>query len=484
MQQGPENGLAMTPPTKPLTKPSTKPLGTATPAFAAHAARRTRLAQRLREAGGGLAVLPTAVERLRNGDSPYAFRHDSSFFYLTGFVEPQAWLVVEASGRSRLLCRPRDPDREIWDGHRLGPEAAVAALGVDEAYPIEALDTQLPGWLENQPAVWFPFEGHEGLATRLQGWLAQVRERAYSGVQAPTQQHDLNALVDGMRLFKDAPEIDAMRRAGAVGAAGHVRAMQACRPGLREYQLEAELLHAFRHAGASGPAYESIVAAGANACVLHHPAGHAELRDGELCLIDAGCEVDSYASDITRTFPVNGRFSAPQRALYDAVLAAQAAALAVTRPGHRKIDGHWAAVRTLSEHLLGLGLLSSDRHGSVDDIVERGAYRRFYMHGTGHWLGLDVHDPGEYLALDEPVVEQLDGRGGRSVKHPSRVLQPGIVLTVEPGLYVQPAPDVPEAYWHLGVRIEDDVLITPDGHELLSRGAPVQPDEIEALMRG
>ncbi len=458
-----------------------------------YASRRARVCAALRAAGGGLALLPTAPERARNADSEHAFRHDSAFFYLTGFTEPGAWLLLDAVGSSLLLCRPKDPEREIWDGYRLGPEAAAEALGFDEALPIALLDELLPERLADQPAVWFPFGGHDGLAAQVNRWLDAVRARSRSGVQAPTQQRDLSVVLDEMRVFKDAHEIALMRRAGEIGAAAHVRAMRACRPGLREYELEAELLHEFRHSGASGPAYGSIVAAGRNACILHYQAGSADLglggagdaalKAGELCLIDAGCEYGGYASDITRTFPVNGRYTPAQRTLYELVLAAQEAAIAQTRPGARKQDSHWAAVRVLSEGLLELGLLDRNTVGGVDDVVASAAYRRFYMHGTGHWLGLDVHDAGEYSALDEAPAEQPDGTGGRVVKKPSRVLQPGMVLTVEPGLYVRPAPDVDERWWHIGIRIEDDALVTPEGCELLSRGAPVRPDEIEMLMR-
>jgi Xaa-Pro aminopeptidase len=450
----------------------------------AYRRRRERRCAALRAAGGGVALLPTAPERLRNADSEYPYRHDSSFFHLSGFTEPGAWLLLDAAGRSLLLCRPRDPEREIWDGLRLGPEAAPAALGVDAALPVEALDTTVAQWLADQPAVWFPFAGHEGLAARVAGWLDAVRARSRVGVAAPTQLRDLAPLLDELRLFKDEYEAALMRRAGAIGAAGHVRAMRACRPGLREYELEAELLHEFRRQGASGPAYTSIVAAGANACILHYPAGDAELQDGALCLIDAGCEFGSYASDITRTFPVSGRYSAPQRTLYELVLAAQEAAIAETRPGARKLDAHWAAVRVISQGLLDLGLLDRDVVGGVDDVIASAAYRRHFMHGTGHWLGLDVHDAGEYLELGEAPVDQPDGMGGRVVKKPSRILQPGMVVTVEPGVYVRPAPDIDERWWHIGIRIEDDALVTPEGCELLSRGAPVRPDDIEALMRG
>ncbi|HWH73424.1 MAG TPA: aminopeptidase P N-terminal domain-containing protein [Methylibium sp.] len=446
--------------------------------------RRARVAAALRAAGGGVAVLPTAPERLRNGDSEHPYRHDSSFYYLSGFAEPDAWLVLDAEGRSLLLCRPRDAEREIWDGLRLGPEAAPATLGVDAALPLEALDTVLPERLAGQPAVWFPFAGPAGLAARVGGWLEALRAQARSGVAAPSQQRDLGPLLDDLRLFKDGHEIALLRRAGAIGAAAHARAMRACRPGLHEYALEAELLHEFRRQGAAGPAYPSIVATGANACILHHPAGEAELRDGELCLVDAGCEFGSYASDITRCFPVNGRFSGPQRALYELVLAAQRAAIAEVRPGARKLDAHWAAARVLSQGLLDLGLLDAAKLGGIEDVLASAAYRRYYMHGIGHWLGLDVHDVGDYLEAGEAPVEQPDGLGGRVVKKPSRLLHPGMVLTVEPGLYVRPAPDIDARWWHIGIRIEDDALVTPTGCELLSRDVPVEPAEIEALMRG
>ncbi len=450
----------------------------------AYRERRTRVCAALRAAGGGVAILPTAPERTRNADSEHPYRHDSAFYYLTGFSEPDACLLLDADGRSLLLCRPVDPEREIWDGYRLGVDAAPAELGIDEALPLASLDDVVPQRLADQPAVWFPFGGHDGLGGQVSGWLAAVRARSRAGVCAPAQQRDLSPVLDELRLFKDAHEIALMRRAGQIAGAAHVRAMRACRPGLREYELEAELLHEFRRQGAAGPAYTSIVAAGRNACILHYRAGDTELVDGELCLIDAGCEFGSYASDITRTFPVGGRFSAPQRALYELVLAAQEAAIAQTRPGVRKMDSHWAATRVLAQGMLDLGLLARDQHGSADDVLASAAYRRFYMHGTGHWLGLDVHDAGEYLSLAEEPVDQPDGLGGRVVKKPSRLLQPGMVVTVEPGIYVRPAPDVDARWWNIGIRIEDDALVTPTGCELLSRSAPVQPDEIEALMRG
>ena len=317
-----------------------------------YAARRARVIEALRAAGGGVAVLATAPERQRNADNHHPFRHDSSFYYLTGFAEPESWLVLTSTGRSLLFCRPRDAERELWDGYRLGPEAAPAELGVDEAHPIGRLDDEVPPLLNGQAGVWFPFGGTHDVPRRVTQWLDTVRSHERMGWIMPTQQRDLNSLVDEMRLFKDEHEIGLMRRAAQISAEAHARAMRFARPGCREYEVEAELLHEFRRQGASGPAYGSIVAAGRNACVLHYEAGHAQLRDGELCLIDAGCEYGSYASDITRTFPAGGRFSAPQRELYDLVVAAQAAAVAATRPGARKQDAHWAAVRVLSQGLL------------------------------------------------------------------------------------------------------------------------------------
>lgn len=447
-----------------------------------YAGRRQALAQAMQAAGGGLALCPTSTECIRSRDTHYPFRHDSQFFYLTGFTEPDAWLALRSDGRSVLFVRPKDEEREIWDGYRLGPEAAPQALGVDAAYPLTALDQMLPDLLADQPSLWSPLQhvgqAHEPIARA----LAVLRSRERSGVKPPATLRDLHAVVDEMRLFKDSLEVQQMRRAADIAAAAHIRAMRLSRPGLREYHLEAELLHSFRAEGASGPAYNSIVASGANACVLHYAAGDGELKDGELCLIDAGAEYGSYASDVTRTFPVGGRYTAAQRELYDLVVAAQSAAIDLTRPGVRKIDSHWAAVRVLAQGMLDTGLLDANKVGNLDDVVGSAAYRRFYMHGTGHWLGLDVHDVGDVLAHNEPPVDQPDGMGGRVLKHPSRVLQPGMVLTIEPGIYVRPAADIPQRYWNIGIRIEDDALVTPQGCELLTRGVPVSAVEIEALM--
>lgn len=453
--------------------------------------RRHRLARAMAAAGGGVAVVPTAAEQPRNRDTHHPYRHDSYFHYLTGFSEPDSVLVVTSEGHSTLFCRERDEEREVWDGYRLGPDAAPAALGVDAAEPIDSLDRRLPDLLGNQPALWLPFGVHPALASRAERWLATVRTRERQGVACPARVQDLCRVLDEMRLVKDASELATMRRAAAISAGAHVRAMRESARwlnrepdgGWREYHLEAELLHEFRRHGAQAPAYPSIVAAGANACVLHYAAGDTPLRPGELCLIDAGCELDGYASDITRTFPCDGRFTSAQRELYDLVLAAQEAAVAATRPGARQRDAHHAAVRVLSQGMLDLGLLDRNTHGSVDDVIEHAAYRRFYMHGTGHWLGRDVHDVGNYLQDDEPPVAQPDGLGGQVVRKPSRVLQPGMVVTIEPGIYVRPAEGVPERYWHIGIRVEDDAVVTADGCDLITRGAPVRPDDIEALMR-
>lgn len=455
-----------------------------------YARRRARLAAQLQP--GGIAIVPTASERARNRDNDFPFRHDSYFYYLSGFTEPDACLVLAHDGRSTLFCQPRDPEREVWDGYRLGPAAAPTALGVDAAHSIAELDAQLPRLLENQRCVWYPFATHSGLAARVESWLEAVRARLRYGALCPAEQHDLCALLDEMRLFKDAHEQDVLRRASQISAQAHVRAMQrsarTLRAGeeLREYQLEAELLHAFREAGAQSPAYDSIVAAGANACVLHYRTGAAPVRAGDLVLIDAGCELDGYASDITRSFPANGRFTGAQRALYDLVLASQDAALAATRCGARFNEPHEASVAVLAQGLLDLGLLDKNKFGARDDVIASRAYFQFYMHRTGHWLGMDVHDCGSYVEPGEtgPLSERQDPLSGQTiVDRPSRVLRPGMVLTVEPGVYVRPAEGVPEAFHGIGIRIEDDAIVTDSGCQLLTRGVPVQADEIEALMR-
>ena len=442
---------------------------------------------------GGIAIIPTAPERPRNRDTDFIYRHDSYFYYLTGFAEPGAVLVLTAEGHSTLFCQPKDLEREIWDGYRLGPAAAPEALGVNAAQSSAVLDAQLPRLLENRSCVWYPFATHTGLAARVEGWLNAVRARVRYGALCPAQQSDVCTLLDEMRLIKDAHELDIMRRASQISAQAHIRAMQRSarmlRAGqdVREYHLDAELLHAFREGGSQYPAYGSIVAAGANACVLHYRADAAPVRDGELVLIDAGCELDGYASDITRTFPANGKFTAPQRALYDLVLASQYAAVAATKAGARFNDPHDATVAVLAQGLLDLGLLDKNKVGTAQDVIEKRAYFQFYMHRTGHWLGMDVHDCGSYVEPGEvgQASERKDPLSGETITNrPSRVLRPGMVLTIEPGLYVRPAEGVPEQFWNIGIRIEDDAVVTEAGCELITRDVPVEADAIEALMRG
>jgi Xaa-Pro aminopeptidase len=457
---------------------------------ALYAQRRARVAAQL--GPGGIAIVPTAPERQRNRDSDFLYRHDSYFYYLTGFTEPNAWLVITDDGRCTLFCAPKDMEREIWDGFRLGPEAAPAALGVDAAFSVATLDAQLPRLLENRSTVWYPFATHQGLESRVDGWLGGVRARVRYGALCPEQQRDLCGLLDEMRLVKDAHEQDVMRSAAQISAGAHVRAMQLSarmlREGqeVREYHLDAELLHEFRRQGSQYVAYGSIVAAGANACVLHYRADAAPVRAGELVLIDAGCELDGYASDITRTFPANGKFTGPQRALYDLVLASQDAAVAATRAGARFIDPHEATVKVLAQGLLDVGLLDRNKVGTAEDVIESRAYFQFYMHRTGHWLGMDVHDCGSYVEPSQvgEVSERKDPLSGETITNrPSRILRPGMVLTIEPGLYVRPAEGVPEQFHNIGIRIEDDAIVTATGCELITRGVPVKADEIEALMR-
>ena len=457
---------------------------------AIYAQRRARLAAAM--GPNDVAIIPTAPMQTRNRDSDYAYRHDSYFYYLCGFTEPQAWLVITADGHTTLCCQPKDLERETWDGYRLGPDAAPRALGVDAAVSSDALDVHMPQMLANKSAVWWPFATHEGLHHRVESWLQTVRAKARQGVVAPASQHDACTVLDEMRLIKDATEVATMRRAGQISAQAHVRAMQRSARMLRagedarEYHLDAELLHCFREHGAEGPAYTSIVAAGANACVLHYRAGNSPLRADALVLIDAACELDGYASDITRTFPAGGIFSGPQRDVYAVVLAAQQAAIAATRAGARFDDPHEEATRVLAQGMLDLKLLDSNTVGGLDDVLASRAYARFYMHRTGHWLGMDVHDCGAYQDPDPlaPTITVPGPAGGDPItRRVSRVLQPGMVLTIEPGLYVRAADDVPEAFHGIGVRIEDDAVVTAHGCDLLTRDVPVDIAEIEALMR-
>ncbi|HEU4842977.1 MAG TPA: aminopeptidase P N-terminal domain-containing protein [Burkholderiaceae bacterium] len=441
--------------------------------MAACAARRARLMAQM--APGAVAVLPTAQEVARNSDSDYPYRHDSYFYYLSGFTEPDSVVVLVAArgnapARAILFCREKNAEREIWDGFRHGPEAALASFGFDATFPIDVLDAQMEQLLANAPALYYALGGSAELDARVRCWLAAVRRQARLGVTAPAAACDLLPLLDEMRLLKDDGELATLRRAAAISGRAHARAMRATRPGMHEYEIEAELLYEFRRSGAQHPAYSSIVAAGANACVLHYSANNAQCRDGELLLIDAGCELDGYASDITRTYPVNGRFTAPQRDLYELVLAAQAAALHAVKPGHPYQAIHDAALQVLAQGMLDLGLIDKSKAGSAADVIAGKHYMQFYMHGAGHWLGMDVHDVGQYRDV------QAEGK-------PSRALQAGMVLTVEPGIYVRPAEGVPEQFWNTGIRIEDDVIVTPTGHTIISAAAPKSVADIEHLMQ-
>ncbi len=440
-----------------------------------YANRRARVLAQMHAQGGGVAIIPTAPEVMRNADADYPYRHDSYFYYLTGFTEPEATLVLVAGEKDQaiLFCREKNEEREIWDGYRYGPDAAREAFGVDVAYSIANIDTELPRLMANAPALFYALGSSSRLDDQVKGWLNAVRAQVRAGVTAPSAAIDVRVILNEMRLVKDDHEIAIMRRAADITSEAHARAMRCSRIGLREYHLEAELLHEFRRNGSQFPAYGSIVAAGPNACVLHYRAGDAELRDGDLVLIDAGCELDSYASDITRTFPVNGKFSGPQKTLYEIVLESQYAAIAATRPGARFTDGHDAALKVLAQGMLDTGLLDKNKVGSLDDVIANGDYRQFYMHRTGHWLGMDVHDVGDYRDPAPAGTEK-----------PWRTLAPGMVLTIEPGLYVRPAEGVPEAFWHIGIRIEDDALVTPEGCDILTHKAPKTVAEIEAVMRG
>lgn len=426
--------------------------------------RRHRLASQMQK---GVAIIPTAPERVRNRDAHYPYRFDSYFYYLTGFAEPEAVLVIVAGvdkdvSKSILFCREKNIEYEIWNGFRYGPEAAREAFEFDETYPIAKLDEMLPRLLADQPAVFCALGNDTAWDARVIGWVNQVRQQSRSGTTAPAEIRDIRLLLDEMRLFKSAEELQVMRRAAEISGGAHRRAMQNTRPGMSEYEVEAELMHEFRRHGAQAPAYTSIVAGGANACVLHYVDNNARLKAGELLLIDAGCELDGYAADITRTFPVNGKFNPAQRDLYELVLSAQAAAINAVRPGNTWDAPHNAALQVLAQGFIDLGLC----HGSVDEVIQSEDYKRFYMHRTGHWLGLDVHDVGEYKRNGE-----------------WRPLQPGMTLTVEPGCYVRPADNVPRHFWNIGIRIEDDVAVTETGCEVLTGAAPKTVAEIEELMR-
>lgn len=411
-----------------------------------------------------IAVLPNAPVVNRNRDVDYPYRSDSSFHYLTGFDEPESVLVLipgREHGEYILFCRERDLDKEIWDGYRAGQEGAIAEFGADDSYPISDLDDILPGLLEGKEKVYYTMGNQPSFDQHMVSWLNHLRQAARSGKHSPTEIIELEHCLNELRLFKSSQEIKAMKQAASVSAQAHIRAMQFTKPGKWEYEVEAEIIHEFMKNGCRSPAYPSIVGGGENGCILHYIENSAKLKSNELLLIDAGAEFECYAGDITRTFPVNGKFTTAQAAVYQIVLNAQKAAIAAVKPGNHWNQPHEAAVEVLTQGLVELGILN----GNVDQLIEEGAYREFYMHRTGHWLGMDVHDVGDYKV------------GGEW-----RLLEPGMVLTVEPGLYIRDQEHVDKKWHFIGIRIEDDVLVTKDGYEVLTEAAPKEIDEIEALM--
>ncbi len=427
--------------------------------------RRKRLMDMICE--GNIAIIPTAQVHIRNRDVEYHFRPDSDFFYLTGFPEPVAVAVLipdRPNGEYILFCRERDAKKETWNGLRAGLKGACERYGADDAFPIEDLDDILPSLLEDRERIYYTMGNDSAFDQRVVGWVNQVRDRARTGVNAPDEFVSLNHFLHDMRLYKSRHEIKAMRKAAKISAVAHKRAMKFCRPGIMEYQLGAEFIHEFMINGAQSPAYPSIVGGGANSCILHYTENSAVLNDGDLVLIDAGAEYEGYASDISRTYPVNGVFSRAQRDIYDVVLAAQEAAIKQVKPGNHWNDPHEAAVKIITEGLVDLGILK----GRVRTLIKEQAYSKYYMHRTGHWLGMDVHDVGDY-----------------KVEGDWRMLEPGMVMTVEPGLYFpEGTRRLAKKWWNIGIRIEDDVLVTRDGADILSSDAPKQADQIEELMSG
>ena len=416
---------------------------------------------------GSIAILASSSEQLRNNDAYFPFRQDSDFFYLTGFAEPESVAVLmpgRKQGQFVMFCRERDKLRETWDGYRAGPDGACDDFGADDAFPIGDIDEILPGLLEGRERVYFAMGKSPNFDNQLMGWVNNIRAKARSGATPPGEFVDLDHLVHELRLFKSKAELKIMRQSGQIAARAHSRAMQVCKPGMYEYQLQAEIEHEFAMAGARYPAYTSIVGGGDNGCILHYVENQDRLNDGDLVLIDAGCELDYYASDISRTFPVNGKFSGEQRALYDVVLAAQQATIDACQSGNHWNEPHEASVKVITQGLVDLGLLK----GSVDGLIEKGAYQDFYMHRAGHWLGMDVHDVGDYM-LDQQW----------------RLLEPGMVLTVEPGIYVAPDNNKVAKKWRgIGIRIEDNVVITDQQPEILTADVPKTCADIEALMAG
>lgn len=429
------------------------------------AARRRRdLMQQMEP--NSIALLCSAPMCTRSNDTEYLYRQNSDFYYLTGFEEHDAVLALipgREQGEVVLFCQEKDKTRELWTGILMGPEKAISELLIDDAFPIGDIDDILPGLIEGRDRVYYSMGRDPRLDQRVMEWVNVVRSKVRQGAHPPGEFLVLEHLLHEMRLFKSPFEIKLMEKAGAISAEAHKRAMAVCRPGLHEYHLEAELMHEFVRSGSRAPAYNNIVAAGPNACILHYIENRAALRDGDLVLIDAGCEYEYYAADITRTFPANGRFTPEQKALYEIVLEAQLAAIEAVAPGTAWNVPHDVTVRVITEGLVRLGLLE----GNVDELIAADAYRPFYMHRAGHWLGIDVHDVGDY---------KIDGTW--------RLMEPGMVTTIEPGIYVAPDnEDVDEKWRGIGIRIEDDVLVTRTGRRVLSLGAPKTVEEIESFMR-
>lgn len=412
-----------------------------------------------------IAIIPSARQQVRSRDTEYPFRQDSDFYYLSGFAEPEAVLVLipgRRHGQYVMFCRERDPGMELWNGYRAGPEGVCEKHGADDAFPVGDIDDILPGLIEGRDRVYYSMGRSTEFDQQIMAWVNSIRSKEASGAVPPGEFTDLDHTLHELRLHKSAAELRLLRRAGAITAGAHRRAMRSARPGMFEYELEAELLHEFALSGARYPAYPSIVGSGTNGCILHYLENGSKIRDGDLVLIDAGCELEYYASDVTRTFPVNGRFSKEQRALYDLVLRAQAAAIEQIKPGNNWNQPHDASVKVITRGLVELGLL----RGKVPSLIKREAYRTFYMHRVGHWLGLDVHDVGDYRVGDQ-----------------WRQLEPGMVMTVEPGIYVSPNNTKVAKKWRgIGIRIEDDVVITADGCEVITSAVPKTVEEIEALM--
>jgi Xaa-Pro aminopeptidase len=412
-----------------------------------------------------IAILSAAPEKIRNRDAHYAYRQDSDFFYLSGFPEPEAVLVIipgREHGETIVFCREKDREREIWDGHRAGQDGACNDYGADDAFPIGDLDEILPGLLEGRERVYYSLGRDPAFDTRVMGWVNHIRSNVRSGAVPPGEFLDLDHIVHDLRLFKSAAEVRIMRKAAEISADAHCRAMQTCAVGQYEYELEAEIQYHFMRSGSRAPAYTSIVGSGDNACILHYIENTRQMKDGELVLIDAGCELESYASDITRTFPVNGRFSPEQKAIYQLVLDAQLAAIAEVKQGNHWNAPHEVSVRVITQGLVDLGLLSGD----TNELIAAHAYKPFYMHRIGHWLGMDVHDVGDY---------KIEGEW--------RLLEAGMVMTVEPGIYISPDDESVAKKWRgIGVRIEDDVLVTKEGNDILSKDVPKTIDAIEHIM--